>query len=82
MAHPCSACFIADGLMRGLIMKVAGQYADVEARVETLSHPRELAGVEGLEVEKLPALIIGDEQVTAGGILHRRQLAKLIDERM
>lgn len=81
MANPCTACLITDGLMRGLLEKAAGQIDGVEFTVEELRRPSECAGVAGLEVEKLPAVIIDGEQVTAGGLLHKRQLIKMIEER-
>ena len=81
MANPCSACLIIDNLMRGLIYKTAEAMEDVEFIVEELRHPSECAGVAGLEVEKLPAVLIDDEQITAGGLLHRRQLVKMIEAR-
>ena len=82
MANPCSACVITDNLLRGLLDKVAGQMDNITVKTEILNHPRECAGVEGLEIEKLPAIIINGEQVTAGSLLHRRQLIKMIELRM
>ena len=86
MANPCSACFMTDNLLRALIKKVAEQMKaenkNIEFEIEILNHPRECAGIAGLEIEKLPAVIIDDEQITAGGLLHRRQLIKMIEMRM
>lgn len=82
MANPCSACLMIDNLLRELFQKVSAQMENVEFAVEVLNHPRECSGVVGLEVEKLPVVIIGDEQVTAGGLLHRRQLIQMIEMRM
>ena len=65
-----------------MLEKTAGQYEGVDFRTEALERPGDCARVDGLEVERLPAVIIDGEQVTAGGLLHRRQLARLIEERM
>ena len=79
MANPCSACLMIDGLMRGLLRKTADGMDNVELVIEELRHPKECADIDGLEVEKLPAVLIDGEQVTAGGLLHRRQLIKMIE---
>ena len=82
MARPCSACLIADNLMRELFAVMQGMNPDIIFQVDILHHPRELACVEGLEVETLPAVLIDGEQITAGSILHRRQLQGYINRRL
>ena len=79
--NPCSACSIAAELMRGMFEKMTGQYPDIEFTVSYVIHPRELRGIKGLEVERLPAVVIDGEQITAGGIMHRRQLLVEIEAR-
>ena len=64
------------------MQKTVERMPGVELIIEVLNHPAECAGVAGMEVEKLPAVFINDEQITAGGLLHRRQLIKLIESRM
>ena len=81
MAEPCSQCLIIDDLMRDLLQKTVPDIAGADLKIVALRHPRECANVEGLEVEKLPAVIIDGEQVTAGSLLHRRQLLQLIESR-
>jgi len=80
-AHPCSACLMVDSLLRGLFEKISPEFEDVDFRVEVLNHPKEYPSVGGLEVERLPAIIIDGEQVTAGNLLHKRQLIKMIEQR-
>ena len=85
MANPCTACMIIDNLLRDLLRRTVeqlafgGQGLDIDLVIEELHHPRECVGVAGLEVEKLPAILIDDEQITAGSLLHRRQLTQLIE---
>jgi len=82
MVHPCSACLINDNLMRELFAALEGSNPDVSFTVTVLNHPRELPSVEGLEVESLPAVLIDGEQITAGSLLHRRQLEGIIKRRL
>ena len=88
MANPCTACMIIDNLLRDLLHRTVEQLVlgglglDIDLEIVELLHPRECAGVAGLEVEKLPAILIDDEQITAGSLLHRRQLTQLLKERI
>ncbi len=79
MAHPCTACVILCNLSADVMHRLQKQYPQVECEFVTLHHPREMAQVEGLEVEKLPALLIDGEQVTAGSLPDRRAIAKMIE---
>ena len=49
-------------------------------RVREIRHPSELRDVAGLEVEKMPAVLVNDEQVSAGRILTIRDIRECIDE--
>ena len=80
LLHPCTACVIADNLLRESLAKVQKQRDDVDVEILALSHPRELARFPAVEVEKLPLLIIDDEQVSAGSFLTPRQIMALLDE--
>jgi len=82
MVHPCSACLINDNLMRELFTSLKDSNPDVSFTVTVLNHLRELPSVEGLEVESLPAVLIDGEQITAGSLLHRRQLEGIIQRRL
>jgi len=78
MAHPCQACFIAANLLEGLFIRLAADEPSVKWEIITLNHPRELKTVDGLEVERLPAVLIDGEQVSAGNVLHKRQLMEYL----
>ena len=82
MANPCTACMIVDNLLRVLLQKTVADLDGVALSIEELQHPRDCVGVVGLEVEKLPAILIDDEQITAGNLLHRRQLLQIIESRI
>ena len=79
--NPCSSCQIAAELMRGLILKLTAEISDAEFTTIYVKHPRDLRGVNGLEVERLPAVLIDGEQISAGNIMHRRQLLAEIEAR-
>ena len=81
MKNPCQACMIVSDLMVGLFDKISAQYNDVEFLVIMLERPEELCKIPGLVMEKLPAVIINDEQVSCGNVLHRRQLKEYIEIR-
>ncbi|HML49550.1 MAG TPA: thioredoxin family protein [Clostridia bacterium] len=80
LLHPCTACVIADNLLRESLGKVQKARADVEVEIVALSHPRELARYPAVEVEKMPLLIIDDEQVSAGSFLTPRQIIALLGD--
>ncbi|MBC5648278.1 thioredoxin family protein [Christensenella tenuis] len=66
LEQPCTACLIACRLTEEIIEKVRKRDGDFPFRIIRLKHIREIKDVEGLEVEKFPAVIIDGEQVTAG----------------
>lgn len=84
LANPCTACLITENLLKEVFEKTqislkARGIENIEFETVTLNHPQEIYNVEGLEVEKLPLVIIGGEQVTAGSLIHRRKLEQFID---
>jgi hypothetical protein len=81
MKNPCQACMITSDLMVGLFEKISANYNDVDFSVVILERPEELCKTPGLVMEKLPAVIINDEQVSCGNVLHRRQLKEYIEIR-
>lgn len=66
LEQPCTACLITCGLTEEIIKKVRDRYGDFDFEIVRLAHLKELRNVQGLEVEKFPAVIINGEQVTAG----------------
>ncbi len=78
LKQPCTACNITGRLSEEIIEKVRRKHGDFEFCKIELQNPGEAAGVDGLEVEKFPALIIDDEQVTAGSLPHPDMLREII----
>jgi deoxycytidylate deaminase len=78
MGYPCSGCTIVQGLIKEIIQKVIKQ-TDVEYEEVILKHPSEIYNIDGIEVEKLPLILINDEQVTAGNLISTKELIKLIE---
>lgn len=79
LKEPCSACLIIDGLLRETLDKL-GRETDIDVEFIVLENLKDVSKVEGLEVEKFPALLINGEQVTAGGLVTERQLRSLISQ--
>jgi len=79
LKEPCSACLITAGLLKEMLEKLKSKYCHMEVIYTTLEHIREASAVEGLEVEKLPALIVNGEQITAGGLPALGQLTALLE---
>lgn len=77
---PCTACVIVNGLSMETLEKVASRRPGFTYEIFEVGAPSELAGIEGLEVEKLPALILDGVQRTAGSLLTPRQLEHMLDE--
>lgn len=48
--------------------------------IREIRKPSELRSVPGLEVERMPALIVAGEQVSAGRIVTVREVEEYIDE--
>ena len=80
LAHPCTACLITDNLLRESLAKVQKQVENVEVEIVVLEHPRELSRYGGVEVERLPILLIDGEQVSAGSFLTPRQIIAMLNE--
>ena len=78
LKEPCTACSIIEGLIRDMLKKLKSQY-NMEVVNTILQHPREAFAVEGLEVEKFPALLINGEQITAGSLPQPDQLINLLE---
>lgn len=78
LLHPCTACLITDNLLKESLEKVKKSRDDVDVEYIVIDHPNELAGIEGVEVEKLPLLIIDGEQVSAGSFLTPKQINTII----
>lgn len=69
---------ITGSLCEEIIGKIRKKYGEFEFDIIELENPGEAARVEGLEVEKFPAVIIDGEQVTAGSLPHPGMLKDMI----
>jgi hypothetical protein len=78
-AQPCSACQITTDLITETMGCVCKLRSDFDYEIVVIGHPRELARVEGIEVEMLPAVLLDGEQISAGTVVAPRQILKMLD---
>jgi hypothetical protein len=81
MKNPCQSCIIVSDLMINLFERIKPEYPDVDFVITILERPEDARKVDGLEIDLFPAILIDKEQITAGNILHKRQLKGYIDVR-
>jgi len=79
MRHACAACSIINSLNIETLEKAAARRSDFRWRLVEIGNPREMPSIEGLEVEKFPAIILNGEQITAGTVLPARRLMEILD---
>ncbi|HEX7713423.1 MAG TPA: hypothetical protein VF531_05330 [Bacillota bacterium] len=82
LRDPCTACGITKNLQLEILDRMAQVNKTVALEEIMLDHPREANRVEGLEVEKFPALLIDGEQISAGSLIPRAQLEQLVQSRL
>lgn len=75
---PCTACLITDNLLKEVLEKVRRIRGDVETEMIRIERMSELRSIPGVEVEKLPLILIDGEQVTAGGFITPKQLIAML----
>lgn len=78
LAQPCTACIITCSLVKEILKKLQKTHGDFSMEVVELAHIKDAVSVEGLEVEKFPAIIIDGEQVTAGSLPSKNMLISYI----
>ena len=78
LQDPCSACFIMSGLVREICDKLQKKIDFIDVEYNELENLKNLHSIEGLEVERFPAIIINGEQITAGTIPDIREIMKRI----
>jgi hypothetical protein len=81
MKQPCTACLIIDNLLKETLTKLQKEEPRFEVEFIELDNLKQVGMVPGLEVEKLPALLINDEQVTAGSLPSKQQITSWIASR-
>lgn len=74
LKEPCSACFIIGGLVKQMFDKLQKEMAFIEVEYTELEDLKNIHNIQGLEVEKFPAVIINGEQITAGTIPDKKEL--------
>ncbi|HBM75085.1 MAG TPA: hypothetical protein DD429_05965 [Clostridiaceae bacterium] len=78
LKHPCTACLITYGLIKEILEKIRKDFDFVEIEYLELEDLKHIHSIPGLEVEKFPALLINDEQITAGSLPMKKQLITII----
>ncbi len=66
LEQPCTACTITTNLVIEILTKRQKKQDSFDLDVIKLKHIKELCAIEGVEVEKLPLIIVDGEQITAG----------------
>lgn len=74
LKEPCSACFIIGGLVKQIFDKLQKEMDFIEVEYTELEDLKNIHNIQGLEVEKFPAVIINGEQITAGTIPDKKEL--------
>ncbi|HBE78446.1 MAG TPA: hypothetical protein DDW65_11825 [Firmicutes bacterium] len=74
MKQPCTACLITGNLLKEILAKLQKEQPWIELEFIELDNLKQVGMVPGLEVEKLPALLINNEQVTAGSLPSKKQI--------
>ncbi|MGC8971563.1 MAG: thioredoxin family protein [bacterium] len=78
LKDPCSACNIIYGLIKEIMSKLKRKYSFLDINYIEIKDFKEIYSIEGLEVEKFPAIIINGEQFTAGTIPDIKELERII----
>jgi len=78
LSDPCSACNIIYGLVKEIMNKFKEKYSFIDINYIEIKDLKDIYSIEGLEVEKFPAIIINGEQITAGTIPDIKELERII----
>ncbi len=81
---PCTACVIINSLNIETLDKLSETRKDFSwelIEIKTLSQALclDFEKISGLEVEKLPAVLINDEQISAGTIITPKQINQILE---
>jgi hypothetical protein len=68
LEQPCSACIIIEGHIKEMLSKLEKRMDYIRMEHVIIDNLKEIHRIEGLEVEKFPALILDGEQITAGSL--------------
>ncbi len=81
LKQPCTACVITTNLLFELMQKLKKRDDSLDISLIKLSHINEIYEIEGVEVEKLPMIIVDGEQITAGSFPTREMIKYYITEK-
>lgn len=79
LKEPCSACLILNNLVKEIIAKLQKKFDNLDIQYVEFSNLARIHEIEGLEVEKFPAIIVNGEQVTAGELPDINYLISVIE---
>jgi hypothetical protein len=80
LKYPCTACLMIYQTVKESIDRILADYEGLEVEYIELENLKSIHQINGLEVEKFPALLINDEQITAGSVITKRQLVNMLKE--
>ena len=66
--QPCTACLIIEGHLKEMLAKLEIRMDNIEVENIIIHDLKNIHSIEGLEIEKFPALLINNEQITAGSL--------------
>lgn len=82
LKEPCTACVIIGDAIKEILEKVKRESEkmglNINIEILELEDLKQIHTIEGLEVEKFPAVIINGEQITAGSIPSKKQLLHIV----
>lgn len=78
--EPCSACIIITNLIKEMFKELELELPEVTFTIIEMRHIKELKVIKGAEVEKMPIILLEDEQITAGSLPNKRYLKQIIEE--
>lgn len=78
LKQPCTACLITGNLIKEMLDKIKKRLDYVKVEYIELDNLKDIHSIEGLEVEKFPALIVNHEQFTAGSLPMMENLITMI----
>jgi len=66
LKEPCSACLILNNLIKEIMGKLQRKLDNLDIQYIELADFSRVHEIKGLEVEKFPAIIVNEEQISAG----------------
>lgn len=79
LSQPCSACYIIEGIVRETFNKLKRDFPLMNIDYIVVYDLKKIHDIDGIEVEKFPAVLIDGEQITAGSIPDKKQIIKFME---